>query len=117
MINFFKRRFIYATRYSFAGLKMAWKSEESFRVEVIACCFLIPLALGIGKDATDKILLISSLLFVLVVEILNTGLEKTIDRISTDSHPGSKMVKDMGSAAVLIALLQAILTWTLILFL
>lgn len=117
MINFFKRRFIQSTQYSLSGLRMVWRSEESFRAEVIACCFLIPLALGISTDAIDKILLISSLLFVLVVEILNTGLEKTIDRISTDSHPGSKMVKDMGSAAVLIALLQAILTWTLILFL
>lgn len=116
MKSVLKRRLLQAGRNSLSGLRAAWRSEEALRIELILFLVLSPIALWIGKNAVEISLLLSSLLFVVVVELLNTGLEKSIDRISTEIHETSRFVKDVGSAAVAVALLQALITWGVILF-
>ena len=98
------RRLINATGYSWAGLKAAWRNEEAFRQEGLLCAVLTPLALLIG-----------SLLLIVIVELLNTGIEAAIDRIGPERHELSGRAKDIGSAAVFMALLNAGVVWLLIL--
>ena len=114
-IGFLKRRLIYAFGYSLAGLRSAWRSEEAIKFEVSVLPFLIIAAFYFGQSNIEKVLLISSSLLVLIVELLNTGLEKAIDRVSTDYHELSKVVKDIGSAAVLLSMINFLITWALIL--
>lgn len=116
MKSLLKRRLWSATQHSLSGLRAAWRSEEAFRVELVFFVVLAPLAFWVGDTAVEVGLLIGSLVFVLVVELLNTGLEKTIDRISTEIHETSRFVKDVGSAAVAVSLLQVVMIWGLILF-
>jgi diacylglycerol kinase (ATP) len=116
MKSLLKHRLFGASRHSLFGLREAWRSEEAFRVETVLFFFLAPVAFWIGDNAVEVSLLIGSFVFVMVVELLNTGLEKTIDRISTEIHEISRFVKDVGSAAVAVSLLQAIGTWGLVLF-
>jgi len=115
MKSLLKRRVFGASRHSLSGLCLAWKYEEAFRVELVLFLFLAPLAFLVGDSAVEVSLLIGSLVFVMVVELLNTGLEKTIDRFSTEIHETSRFVKDVGSAAVAVSLLQAIMVWGLVL--
>ena len=105
------RRLVNATGYSWAGLKAAWRNEEAFRQEGLLCAVLAPLALWLGDNAVERSLLIGSLLLIVIVELLNTGIEAAIDRIGPDWHPLSKRAKDMGSAAVLLALLLCAAVW------
>jgi diacylglycerol kinase (ATP) len=98
-----------------AGLKDASK-HPAFRTELWLSALLIPLAFIITDNATHRILLISSLMLVMIVELLNTGIEITVDRISTDWHPLSKRAKDIGSAAVLLSVLNAIIVWLCVLW-
>ncbi len=114
-MTFIQRRIFKPIQYSFCGLIQAWKNEEAFRVELIIGMPLLIYALTSNHIATHKILLCSSIFFVFAVELLNSGLEKTIDRISTEQHELSKIVKDIGSAAVLISLLNFSVTWLLVL--
>ncbi|MGB7299011.1 MAG: diacylglycerol kinase [Burkholderiaceae bacterium] len=104
------RRLIDASSYSLAGLKRAWK-EESIRVEVVLLIPLFPLGWWLGSGTTEKLLLVLSLVTVILVELLNTAIEIAIDRISDEEHPLSKDAKDVGSAAVLIAMLCVLLVW------
>lgn len=113
--NLFQRRIVRSLAYSLDGLKAAFRSEEAFRVEVLLFCVLAPLGLYLGKDPISRVLLVGSLLLVLIVELLNTGIEAAVDRVSSDWHEQSKRAKDMGSAAVLMAILLAVLTWGLVL--
>lgn len=108
------RRIFHAFCYSMNGIKSCFRTEEAFRQELIAAMFLLPLGLYFGDGAVEKFLLSSSVLFVLLVEILNTGIERTIDRISFDEHNLSKDAKDMGSAAVMLSLVICGLCWGLI---
>lgn len=108
--NLITRRIVTASRQSLAGLKIAW-GEEAFRIESFMVLVLVPLAIWFGETAVEQVLMIASLLIVMIVEILNTAVEKTIDRISTDRHPLSGQAKDLGSAAVMIALVMAALVW------
>ncbi|MEK9721386.1 MAG: diacylglycerol kinase [Quisquiliibacterium sp.] len=110
-----KRRLLDAGRYSLLGLLAAWRSEEAIRVEAVLFCLLAPAAFWIGDNAVEVCLLIASLVFVIVVELLNTALEKTIDRISTERHETSRFVKDVGSAAVAVSMVQVVVIWALIL--
>ena len=110
------RRLIKATGYSWAGLKAAWRNEEAFRQEGLLCVVLAPLALWLGDSAVERVLLIGSLLLLVIVELLNTGIEATIDRIGLERHELSGRAKDIGSAAVFMALLNAAVAWLLILF-
>lgn len=115
MKNFLIRRVMKNSIYSFNGLIAALKSEEAFRIEVLLCLILLPLSFFLGQSPIEICLLVISLFIVLITELINTGLEKTIDRISKEKNELSGVVKDIGSAAVFISLLQAAVVWSVIL--
>jgi diacylglycerol kinase (ATP) len=104
-------RIIHAGGYSVEGLKAGW-GETAFRQEAIAAYFLVPLAFWLGKSWVETALLAGTVLIVMIVELLNTGIEAAIDRISPEWHALSKRAKDMGSAAVLLSLLLCGGVWT-----
>jgi diacylglycerol kinase (ATP) len=104
-----------ALRLSLRGLRAAWRHEIAFRLEAIAFALLLPAAFVLGKTNMERALLIGSLLLVLLVELVNSALEATLDRISLDDHPLTGRAKDIGSAAVFIALVSAAAVWLLIL--
>jgi diacylglycerol kinase (ATP) len=110
------RRLLNATSYSWAGLKAAWRNEEAFRQEGLLCAVLTPLALWLGNSAVEQALLIGSLLLIVIVELLNTGIEVAVDRIGQERHELSGRAKDIASAAVFVAVLNAAVVWLLILF-
>jgi diacylglycerol kinase (ATP) len=109
------RRLMNATRYSLEGLAAAWRHENAFRQELVLCIVLLPIAFWLPLPGAEKVLLIGSLLLVLIVELLNTAVEAAVDRDSVEINPLGKRAKDYGSAAVMIALLLAGLTWVTIL--
>ena len=108
-------RMWHAFGYSRDGLRAAW-GETAFRQEAIAAIVLVPAACWLGRNWLETLLLIGATLAVLVVELLNTGIEAAIDRIGPERHDLSKKAKDMGSAAVLLALTFAVITWLSALF-
>ena len=108
------RRLMKATGYSLAGLASAWRSEEAFRIEAILALLMLPLAIWLGQSAIERSLLIGSVLLVLVVELLNTAIEYTVDRIGTDRHHLSGGAKDLASAAVLLSLITTTVIWCLV---
>jgi diacylglycerol kinase (ATP) len=108
-------RLINAFGYSIAGTLAAFKHEDAFRQEVILSAILIPLALYLGQTGIEQALMISSLLFIIVVELLNSSIEATVDRISVKRHKLAKRAKDIGSAAVFFSLINAAVIWFLIL--
>lgn len=110
------RRLANAMSYSLSGLLLAWQNEAAFRQEVILAIVLVPVALMMPVGVTQRVLLVASVMLVLVVEMINSAIEATVDRVSLDIHPLAKKAKDMGSAAVLLALMNAILTWSMILW-
>ena len=99
-------RMWHATRYSLAGLRAGW-SEAAFRLEACLAIVMLPLAFWVGRGWVEVALLAGSVLLVLIVELLNTGIEAAIDRIGLERHALSKRAKDMGSAAVFLSLLLA----------
>ncbi|KAF0099558.1 MAG: diacylglycerol kinase [Betaproteobacteria bacterium] len=101
--------------YSVAGLKSAWKHEDAFRQESILAVLLMPLAFLLADAALERALMIAVVLLVLIVELVNSAIEATVDRISLENHDLAKRAKDIGSAAVLIALLNVVVVWGLIL--
>ena len=101
---------------SFEGLKATFKNEEAFRREIFLALILIPVAFYTGDTTVEKILLVSSLILLIVIELINTGIEVIIDRVSLDKNELSKLAKDVGSAAVLIAFLNCFIVWLMILF-
>ncbi|MEY3782380.1 MAG: hypothetical protein RIS97_558 [Pseudomonadota bacterium] len=103
-------RIIHAGRYSIQGLIAGW-GETAFRQETIAAFILVPLAFWLGDNWVETALLAGTVLIVMVVELLNTGIETAIDRISPEWHALSKRAKDMGSAAVLLSLLLCCGVW------
>lgn len=105
------RRLADATGYSMAGLAVAWRGEEAFRQEATLAVVLVPLALWLGQSSLERLLLVGSWLLVMIVEILNTAIEATVDRISHERHTLSGQAKDLGSAAVFLSLLLAGLVW------
>ncbi len=109
------RRLFRATGYSWAGLRAACQNEAAFRQELALCVVLTPLGLWLGEDGMERALLVGSLLLVLVVELLNSAIEAVVDRIGAEHHELSGRAKDMGSAAVLVALLNVVVIWALIL--
>ena len=108
-------RLVKALGHSRAGFASAYQTEAAFRQEVWLACVLIPTALAIDVGWLEKILLIGSLLLVMMVELLNSAIEAVVDRISTEWHDLSKHAKDVGSAAVLLALINFIAVWACIL--
>ncbi len=109
------RRIYNAFFFSIHGFRACFKTEEAFRQEVWLTVLMVPLALWLGPTITDKVLLTGSVFLVLIVELLNTAVERAIDRISFEKHDLSKEAKDMGSAAVFLALMFCGITWLLIL--
>jgi len=109
------KRIVNATGYSWLGLKAAYKHESAFRQEVWLAALMIPLGFYLGQDWTDKAALICSVLFVLIVELLNSGIEAVVDRVGDEPHKLSGRAKDMGSAAVLIALIITAIIWLAVL--
>lgn len=109
------RRLINAAGYSAAGLRAAFRHEDAFRQEVVAAVVLIPLALWLGHSGSERALLCFSVLAVLIVELVNSAIEATVDRISLENHQLAKRAKDIGSAAVMVALFNALLVWVLVL--
>jgi diacylglycerol kinase (ATP) len=105
------RRLVRATRTSLEGLALAYRNESAFRQEVWLSVALAPVAILLPFDAVERVLLLGSLLVLLAIELVNSGVEAAIDRISFDRHHLSKRAKDMGSAAVMMALLLVALTW------
>jgi len=110
------RRVINATRNSFAGFAEAVRCEDAFRQELLLAAVLVPVALWSGRSGFERALLAGSVVLVLVVELLNSAVEATVDRISFDNHRLAKRAKDIGSAAVMLSLANAGLIWLLILF-
>ncbi len=104
-------RLINATKYSADGIRTAFRNEEAFRQESLAAILLIPLAFFLPTELSLKLWCAFSVVFLLVTELLNSGLEAAIDRIGPEIHPLSKYAKDAGSAAVLFALTFAVVTW------
>lgn len=111
------RRIFKATGYSIAGIWYALTHHTAFRQELIITVVLVPLAVWLGQDGLERAILIGTLLIVLIVEIVNSAIESLVDRISTEKHILSKRAKDLGSAAVLIAIVNMVLTWVLVLIL
>lgn len=107
---------ISALRWSWDGFCAALRDEAAFRQELILFLLLTPVAIWMGETKIETILLVGSLFLVLIVELLNTAMEATVNRISTEWHSLSKKAKDVGSAAVMLSIIHAIFVWTLILY-
>jgi diacylglycerol kinase (ATP) len=109
------RRLWNAFRYSLDGFRAAYKHEDAFRQEILLAVILIPLALWVPASHIGKALMIGSVLLVIVIELVNSAIEATVDRISLDSHKLAKRAKDIGSAAVLVSLVNVLVIWALVL--
>lgn len=109
------RRLWNAFGYSISGFRAAYQHEDAFRQEVWLAAVLIPLAMWLPVSGVGKALMIASVLLVVVTELLNSAIEATVDRISLDSHALAKRAKDIGSAAVLVSLLNVLAVWGLVL--
>jgi diacylglycerol kinase (ATP) len=105
-----------ASRVALEGLAAAWRHEVAFRLEVAAFAVMAPIGFYIGQTAVERALLFGSLLLVLVVELVNSAVETVVDRVSLEDHPLAKRAKDIASAAVGLALLNAAAVWLLVLF-
>lgn len=108
------RRIVNATSFSLAGLRAAWQQEAAFRQEVMLAVVLIPTGVWLGRTAVERALLIGSCLLVLVVELLNSGIEAIVDRVGLEPHRLSGQAKDLGSAAVFVSLALVLVVWGLI---
>ena len=104
-------RIINAAGYSWLGFKAAFRHEAAFRQELALVLLLTPAALYLGSDISERAIMIASLLFILLVEILNSAIEAVVDRLGDEQHELSGRAKDMGSAAVLLAFIIAGLIW------
>ena len=109
------RRLVSATRNSLEGLLAAVRHEDAFRQEVILAAVLVPLGLWLGGNGLERALLVAAVLLVLIVELLNSAIEATVDRISLENHRLAKRAKDLSSAAVMLSLATAGTIWLLVL--
>ena len=109
------RRVWNAMFYSVDGFRAALEHEDAFRQEVLLAAVLIPLALFLPASGVGKALMVASVLLVLLVELLNSAIEATVDRISLENHQLAKRAKDIGSAAVLVSLVNVVVVWGLVL--
>ncbi|CQQ79548.1 diacylglycerol kinase [Yersinia enterocolitica] len=105
-----------AAGYSVKGLTAAWKNEAAFRQEAVAALLAIILAFWLDVDATARILLVASVVLVIIVEVINSAIEAVVDRIGSELHELSGRAKDMGSAAVFLAILLALFIWVTVLW-
>jgi diacylglycerol kinase (ATP) len=110
------RRIWNAMLYSFDGFAAAFRHEDAFRQEVFLAIVLIPIALNLPVSGPSKGQLIASVLLVMIVELLNSGIEAVTDRVSLEDHSLAKRAKDLGSAAVMLSLINVPVVWLLVLF-
>ena len=121
MENHFKgktgiKRLTNAVGYSFSGFKVAYQKEEAFRQEILLTIILVLLAFYIANNAIEIVLLIFSILLVPIIELVNSAIEATVDRISMKKHKLSMRAKDIGSAAVFLSLVNLFAVWLIIIF-
>lgn len=109
------KRLLSAFRFSWQGLRATYRHEEAFRQEVWVLILAVPLAFLLTDSGVERVLLIGSIMLILIVELLNSALEAVVDRIGSEKHELSGRAKDMGSAAVLLAVFNAVLVWLLVL--
>lgn len=109
-------RLFKALRYSLSGLGGAFRHEAAFRQEVMLSVILLPLAVWLSQSLLEAAILIGSLIFVLLIELLNSAIEAVADAVTLDEHPLIARAKDLGSAAVLLAIALAVLTWMAVLW-
>ncbi len=110
------RRVWNALFYSMDGFGAAFKHEDAFRQESILAALMIPAALWLGDTGVERALMIGSVVLVLIVELINSAIEATVDRISLENHALAKRAKDIGSASVLLSLANVVVIWGLVLF-
>ncbi|AHE98750.1 diacylglycerol kinase [Thioalkalivibrio paradoxus] len=108
-------RIVRAFGYSWSGLRSTFRHEEAFRQELLLCLVLIPAAFLLTDVGVERALLVGSLMLILIVELLNSGIEAAIDRFGGELHTLSARAKDMGSAAVLLSFVNAAVVWLLVL--
>ena len=108
------QRIVHATGYSIAGLSAAWRHESAFRQECALAVVMLPAAWWVGRNWIEVALLAGSVMGVLIVELLNSAIEAVVDRVSAELHPLSKRAKDIGSAAVMLSIVNAAVVWLLI---
>jgi len=110
------KRLIDAFFYSMAGFKAAWKNEEAFRQEVMAGIILVPAGFLLGTTGTQRALLLLSYFIIPLVELLNTAVEATVDRVGMEKHELSGRAKDIGSASVFLSICIAAIVWLLVVY-
>lgn len=110
------RRLFKAWICSWQGFREIWRKEAAFRQELLCVLVLVPIGLWLGKTGVERALLMGSLFIVLIVEVFNSAIEAVVDRIGPERHELSGFAKDLGSAAVLLALAQVLVVWGLVLF-
>ncbi|MBT9520236.1 MAG: diacylglycerol kinase [Dechloromonas sp.] len=110
------RRLINALGYSRDGIAAAWRNEAAFRQEILLAAIALPLAFYLGKTDVERALMIGSIVLILIVEILNSAVEAVVDKASPEKSELAKRAKDMGSAAVLLSLLNAAAIWVCLLW-
>jgi diacylglycerol kinase (ATP) len=110
------KRIVSAFSYSMDGFRAAWQNEAAFRQEMLVVVIGTVTALSMKISAFEKLMLVAVLVFVLVVELINSAIEAVVDRISLEPHPLSKNAKDLGSAAVALAIGIAAAAWAVVLF-
>lgn len=110
------KRLVNAFGYSMDGLAAAYQNEDAFRQEVFMTIVLVPLALYLGESGLERAMMIASVVLVVIVELINSSIEATVDRISLENHTLAKRAKDIGSAAVLISLMNMVIVWGLLIF-
>lgn len=108
-------RLINAAKYSKQGLVAGWKSEEALRQEIVLACVMIPTVFFLPIDYMEKLLLVAAVFIVLITEVLNSSIEAVVDRFGPEIHPLSGKAKDLGSLAVLLALVLCAVVWISIL--
>jgi len=108
-------RFARAFGSTWRGFRAAWREEEAFRQECTLAAVVLPLGIWLGEDGIERALLIGPMLFVLAIELVNSAIEATVDRIGMDVHPLSAIAKELGSAAVFVAFVLLGATWLLVL--
>ena len=108
-------RVVKAAGYSMRGLMAAWRYESAFRQELALAALMVPVAFWLGRSAVEVVLLMGCVLLVLIVELLNSGIEAVVDRISDEHHQLSGRVKDLGSSAVFLSLILTLAVWGIVL--
>jgi len=105
-----------AVIYSWQGLKAAAKYEEAFRLELMALVVMLPLGIWLGQNGIERALLVGSLILVLAFELFNSAIEAVVDRIGIEHHVLSGRAKDLGSAVVMVSIINVVVVWGFILY-